>query len=374
MTRQPFSEHEFDVVRMHKCGAVGMMANMGIEVPELEPIYNRPVSEKENWKLFFEEKNPYWKPVNGCIGSDVNIFRPRINPDNAALLIVYDGEEPVVTYDGEHALLHSDWFDTDWLFVPATGGSMTAPGSPKFVDMNDWRDVVSIPNLDDLPWEGFGERNREYLDTTQYNQLGVSCLLFERMMALMDVENAVVALIDEDQREAMHDFLNEVADFVIDYINRVCDSCNIDGVVVCDDWGHQENSFFSLDTAMEVFVPYLKRIVDAVHARGMFCELHSCGKNEGLVPAFEAAGIDLWCPQDINDIDKMLEMYPDAHISYGDTLIDVAPDATEEEQVEAAEAWFDKYKDKRVVCAFLNGTPTIERTIYRLSREYYTED
>ena len=125
------------------------------------------------------------------------------------------------------------------------------------------------------------------------------------------------------------------------------------------------------DTAMEMFVPYLKRVTDAVHKLGMYFELHSCGKNETLVPAYIAAGVDLWCPQVINDVKMLAEKYKDAPITFGMQGIDVSADAAEEEQRQAAVSWFETYKDYRVVPAFMNSTPTIAATLYKLSREYY---
>ncbi len=114
-----------------------------------------------------------------------------------------------------------------------------------------------IPDLDALDWDRCENNNKDYLDTPQHNQLGILCGFWERLMSLMDVEGAAVALIDEDQSEGLHRFFDQYADFLIDYITRMKKICDIDGVLIHDDWGHQNGAFFSLDTAMEMFVPYL---------------------------------------------------------------------------------------------------------------------
>lgn len=115
------------------------------------------------------------------------------------------------------------------------------------------------------------------------------------------------------------------------------------------------------------------KVTDAVHERGMIFELHSCGKNETLVPAYIEAGVDLWCPQVINDVKMLGETYKEQPITFGMTAIEMAPDATEEEQAAAAEKWFDTYKEYRVIPAFVNATPAVWTTLYRLARAYYMD-
>lgn len=364
----PFHESELNIKKMHKCGGLEMMRAMGIsDFPEMEPIFQRPVPEKENLKLWFDRKQPCYLPTVGWVMCDVNVFRPRIHPDNVACHLIFDGE-PLYEYTTNQM---PGFFDLNWVYVPVAGGSTVAPGKPKIEDMSEWEKYISMPDLDALDWDRCENNNKDYLDTPQHNQLGILCGFWERLMSLMDVEGAAVALINEDQSEGLHRFFDQYADFLIDYITRMKKICDIDGVLIHDDWGHQNGAFFSLDTAMEMFVPYLKRVTDAVHKLGMYFELHSCGKNETLVPAYIAAGVDLWCPQVINDVKMLAEKYKDAPITFGMQGIDVSADAAEEEQRQAAVSWFETYKDYRVVPAFMNSTPTIAATLYKLSREYY---
>lgn len=121
---------------------------------------------------------------------------------------------------------------------------------------------------------------------------------------------------------------------------------------------------------MEKLVPYLKKVSDAVHARGMFLELHSCGKNESLVPAYIAAGVDFWCPQDINDMDMLVEKYKDAPIWFGMPDVPIAPGTSDDEIRAIAAQWFDKYKDYKVMIGFKQPNFVFQAEVYRLSREY----
>ena len=48
------------------------------------PVFNRPITPKENLNMLFEGKTPYWMPVIGMRGWDIQVFRPRMFPDNYA--------------------------------------------------------------------------------------------------------------------------------------------------------------------------------------------------------------------------------------------------------------------------------------------------
>jgi len=99
------------------------------------------------------------------------------------------------------------FFDLNWVYVPVAGGSTVAPGKPKIEDMSEWEKYISMPDLDALDWDRCENNNKDYLDTPQHNQLGILCGFWERLMSLMDVEGAAVALIDEDQSEGLIAFL-----------------------------------------------------------------------------------------------------------------------------------------------------------------------
>lgn len=372
MSRIPFQEKELEIVRMHRLGGAVALKDMGLTgIPNEEPIFNRPITEKENFKLLFSGKKPYWTPVGGWAFCDINVFRPRLHPDNVATHIIFDGEP---SYQYKDLTMRSSWFDLDWVFVPVAGGATVKPGEPKVPDMSEWETYISMPNLDDLDWEHVAQKNKEYLDTPQMNQLGILSGFWERLISLMDVEGAAVALIDEDQQEGVHRFFDQYADLLIDYIDRMKKRCDIDCVLIHDDWGHQNGGFFSLDTAMEMLVPYLKRVTDAVHERGMYFELHSCGKNEALVPAYIAAGVDLWCPQPINDIAMLAEKYKDQPIFFGQQQpIEIPEGATPQEIEKLAQDWFDQFKDCHVIAAFIGADPAFMQALYRISRIAYSK-
>ncbi|MBF7097771.1 uroporphyrinogen decarboxylase family protein [Alkalibacter mobilis] len=368
MSRPVFSPTEFEVTGMYPGVQTDMFEIYGLpSLPEY-PKLNRPISAKENWKLLFEGAKPYWIPSGGWMFCDINVFRPRINPDNVACHIVFDGED---MYPYQSNKMKSSWFDLEWEYVKDAGGATVHPGNPKVKDISKWEDYVSMPNLDELDWESCKNNNVNFLDVDKANQLGILSGLWERLMAVMDVENAAIAMIDEDEIDGVKRFFDQYTNVLIDYIRRMKDILPIDAVLIHDDWGHQQSTFFSLDTYREMLVPYYKRIIDAVHELGMWFELHSCGKNQTLVPAYIEMGVDLWCPQDMNDIDTLFETYNNDMIAFGIPEPAINPDASEEEIRAIAAEWVEKFKDYKVVQNFKATPPSFTAYIYEFSRKAY---
>ncbi len=337
------------------------------EVPP-EPLFDRPITPRENLHLAFSGQTPYWIPQTGWAFCDVRNFRPRQMADNYATHLVFDGGDAIV-YDTD---TKRGWFGLDWVFVPVAGGATVKPGNPLIEDMNDWESIVQWPDLDAIDWEEMGRMNQGFLTTTQSNQLGMLDGFWERLISLMDVAGAAMALIDEEQQEAVHAFFDKYADFQIDYIRHVKAVCNIDGVLIHDDWGTQNGPFFSLETAREMFLPYLKRIVDYCHAEGLYYEQHSCGNCTKLAPVYVEAGVDVWNPQPMNDFDALVELVRGTrlHIAFPDA---VAPGTGEEESKAAARAWFAKYGHENVTYAPMVPNPAFLNELYRLSREAFAE-
>ena len=52
-------------------------------VPET-PKFWRPITPRENYKMLFEGKTPYWIPECGWVAGDTIMFRPRQQADNLA--------------------------------------------------------------------------------------------------------------------------------------------------------------------------------------------------------------------------------------------------------------------------------------------------
>lgn len=363
----PYTPDELKIAA-EKPSSVACPLFPGAVPPEL--IYNRPITPRENLRLALTGQTPYWMPQTGFAYCDVRNFRPRQIPDNYATHLCFDGGSPI-SYDSD---VQRSWFDLDWVYVPVAGGATVKPGKPMIEDMNDWERKLSWPDLDAIDWNAIGEMNRTYLDTPQMVELAMLSGFWERLISLMDVAGAAMALIDEDQQDAVKSFFDRYADFLIDYIRRVKQVCPIDAVLIHDDWGTQNGPFFSLETAREMLVPYIKRVVDYIHSEGMFYEQHSCGNCTKLVPAYLEIGVDIWNPQAINDLEAITQMTKGSrlHIAIGDLPLD--PDATEAELRQAARDFFDHYRGRNVFYAPMNPNPIFMQELYAYSRQEFAKE
>lgn len=360
MNRPPFDPKELE--------QIGSYPAANPRQPE-QPKYNKIISPRENWKLIFSGQKPMYMPQSGWGNCDVHPFRPRIQRDNVVTHLVFDGEAPI---EYETNTMRS-WFDLDWVFVPTVGGATVMPGSPKVKDITKWEEYVTLPNLDELDWERSAEANKQYLDTDKMIQVGMLSGLWERLISLCDVDNAAVALIDDDEKPGVHRLFSYLCDLYDDIIGRYQKYYHIDCVLMHDDWGSQRAPFFSTQTAREMLQPYLTRIVQSCHKRGLSFEHHSCGMIEPLMPVMIDSGVDLWCGQPMNDYDKLAHMYKDTCIVIGVPGPVLPPDATLEETREAAKEFVEHFADCRIALGAGMYSPDFIKAVYEFSRKAYMQ-
>lgn len=359
MSKIPFNEKEMNVV---------------FEIPPLMEgypavrFYDRPISYKENWRRLYSRENPVWVPHD----LENVFFSPTVIPDSVARALVVS-DEP---FDPDTQGGGPDMYGTQWVYQPENMGSMVVPGDPRIEDMNDWKSIITRPDIDSWDWEGCAKVNADYLNGNNYVVMQLLSGWFERIISLMDFVEAAMALIDDDQKDAVHEFLDattedmcKIVDKVIEYLPQV------DGFCVHDDWGGQDKPFFSQETAMEMIVPHMRKFTDYVHSKGMFCELHSCGHTESRIEAYIAAGWDSWCPQEMNDTVALYENYGDQIFIMMDP--GVAPDATEEEQRAAAREFARRFCKPGKIA--LPGSPSFmlsqafEEELYKETRRIFLE-
>ncbi len=335
------------------------------------PVFHPPITVRENFEAMFKGKNPLWMPMT----SDSKSFDPRIDPDNIARAFVFDGEEPYdrSKYGGP------DMFGIEWVFVPVVGGSMENPDNPHpLEDANDWREVIKFPDVNGWDWEASAKGNAKWFETNKDYVQTITFLNgtgFERLVSFMGFENAVTALIDEDQQEAVIDLCTEVMEKVyFPYIDNVCKYYpSIDKISLHDDWGSQRAPFFSLATAREVFVPIYKRFTDYVKSKGKIAELHSCGKNDLVVPAYIESGFETWNGMYMNDKRALFEQFGDKFI-FGVDPPKVADDMNaSKEEIEAGAKEFCEFyiRDGKchVVGNMMRKNPLFVEAVYRISRQ-----
>ncbi len=354
--RIPFSSSEMEIIGSH------ITTTEPVHTEPI-PMRNSPITPKENYKRAVSRKgSALWFPMV----SDTLSVESRTNVDHVARAEIRDlgPVQPLEEKGGK------DLFGVEWIFVPVAGGSMVKPGVPMLEDVNDWPEIIKFPDVDKLDWEGCKinaplNASKRFLNATFQNGM------FERLISFMDFENAAVAVIDDEQKPAVHALFSKLCDMYESMIDKYLEILQLDGIVFHDDWGSQRAPFFSLDTCMEMIVPYLKRIADYCHSKGMLFNQHSCGKNELLVPAMIAAGVDVWQPQPMNDSEMLVREYGNK-MMFGVTPPEIPEDASNEELERAIKGFVAKYAgdfDKRpIVVSDMRLPQRVTDEIYRQSR------
>ena len=351
--RIPFSPEELKVIDEYD--------NFIPNAPKKKAL-NTPITPKENMELFIKGEKPLWMPSF----YEIKMFDPRVLPDNVARALVADGEGPC----RPDSVFQKDIFGVEWEFIPKANGSMVRPGAPFLEDINDWEKKIVFPDLSKLDWEGSVEKNKEYLNDRRAVYMAVFTGIFERLISFVDMTEALLALIDDEQKDAVHGLFDRLADFYDELFSYLAKYFHPTYLWFHDDWGSQKAPLFSLATVREMILPYLRRIVDSAHKYGMGFELHSCGKNEMLVPAMIEAGCDMWAGQPMNDKEKLYKEYG-KDIKLGIEAPSIAPDATDAEIREVSKRFFDIYPENTYIYMTHDYDPRLYPVMYEESRKRY---
>ncbi|NLW70997.1 MAG: methyltransferase [Eubacteriaceae bacterium] len=327
-------------------------------------ILKKPCTDKENWERAYQG-DPVWMP-----DSFQGMFCPAVIPDNIARHFVIGANAPKdPNYAGK------DMFGLDWVYVPSAGGSIVKPGNPYLADANEWYDKVVWPDINTWDWAGDAEANKAMLNNNNANFLWfLNGCWYERLISMMDFAEAAVALIDDDQKDAVKDFFQKCTDLYCDIVDKCCDyyGDGLAGFTVHDDWGAQKDCFFSPEVGEEMIVPYMKQLTDKIHSRGKYADLHSCGMLEKQVGNFVKAGWDSWTGMPMNDSQKIYAQYGDK------IMLGVIPDkvpegADDETKKKMAREFVDKFP-KAMLSYYAGITDTVyKEEVYRYSRQKFAK-
>lgn len=311
-----------------------------------------PITPKENLRRFIDG-HPAWMHQY----TDNKLFSPEIYRENVVRGFINED----VPYTGQFG--GPDMFGIEWEFVPKVGGSMVRPGNPKVPDITEWEKYIEWPELSKLDWEGSAARNPHFFETDKVLMMMVFTSFFERLISMVDMEDALVAMIDPDEQPAVHRLFDRLADYYDELFGYFEKYYHPDLVYFHDDWGSQRAPLFSLDTVEEMLVPYMRRVVESAHRHGMVFELHSCGKIESLVPAMIDFGCDMWCGQPMNDKVKIYREYG-KDIRIGIFPQEFPEDAPDEDLIREADRILELFPENAYIGRHLNKNPSFTQRIY----------
>ncbi|MDR1727862.1 MAG: methyltransferase [Acidobacteriota bacterium] len=328
-----------------------------------QPIRSHPASMRENIQAMFYEKDPYWFPTS----AEMAMFVPDVYNNNL-------GRGSLDLPDGA---LTRDAFGIDWQFVASAGGAIERPGqAPLLADANEWKDKIKFPDVDAWDWAGAVDATPPNMAQSLQTSL-INGFWFERLISFMSFMPAAMALIDEEQQDAIKELFEVTTDLGIKIVDKFVEYFpHMDGFNIHDDWGAQKNPFFSEQVARELFLPYMKELIGHIHAKGRYATLHSCGNIETRCNIFVEAGFDMWDPMPMNDTHKLYD-------DWGDKIVvAVVPDkfdpetTPEGEQRRRAREYCDRFseKGKPAILGFYGAfamTPAFLDELYEYSRKKY---
>lgn len=249
------------------------------------------MTPRENALIAYRHETPAWIP---CFYTDIGLFQANSH---------------IERYCGHGT--GTDGFGVSWTFVPDAAACMVTPGvKPLLEDIADWKEVVKFPDLEAVDWEkqadidihtnwgafvaGAGLIPCENGETVFAGDKLRVCMVingpFERLHALMGMENAMMALLEDP--DSCYEFFGAMADYKIAYYKKIAQYYPVDVINAHDDYGANDRMFMSPDTWRQLIKPHLKRIVDAVHEMGLIYQHHSCGYIEPIFGDLVEIGVD----------------------------------------------------------------------------------
>ena len=243
------------------------------------------MTPKENFYAMINGGQPEYAP---CFYLDFNVCR----------FITGNADQP---WNGG-----TDPFGINWVRTPE--GAIPKPGEFMFTEIADWEKYVKFPDIDTIGLDEAAALDRQSFKPEKPIALFSVCGLFERMAAFMGFENTLLALA-EDPEECKR-LLDAITDYKIAVIEKGIELLNPDIVVFFDDIATARSLFMSPDCWRDIFKPYIKKIVDAVHAKGVAYAQHTCGKCEAVIDDYVEIGVQWWnSAQPMNDLIGIMEKY-----------------------------------------------------------------
>lgn len=346
--KKPYSERELQVIGQKAALLPGRPSSN---------IFNTPISYRENsLSLFWDKKPCFVVTGNDFSGLTCGFYQKKLARAGRA--------------EGQMI----DAFGVKWVFAPTAGGSISEAGHPRFTDVNDWKNAIKIPDVND--WDWAADAAEHTADTNfAVEMTPVNGFWFERLISLMDFMNAAIALVDDEQSDALHELFEAMTQLGCDLVDKICEYWpSVDGFMLHDDWGSQRDPFFSDAIARELFLPNMKRLVGHIHDKGRYCGLHSCGHIEDRVDVFIDAGIDTWQMQGpVNDVYKLYQRVGDKI-----TLQVTIPEfdmSDEKAAIKAAHDYVDTYckpgKPTMLIARDALTNLVFAQEVYAYSRKHY---
>lgn len=210
----------------------------------------------------------------------------------------------IITGLDEHPPLNGagkDWFGCEWVMGEDGTPVPDCLATPILKDIKEWREKVVFPDIKSIDWAKSAKMDQVSAhDPDKFTYCTIFQGPFERLHTLMSFEDALCAFISNPKEVAA--FFDRIMEMKLDIIDALAKHYHPDVICFHDDWGTQNNMFFSPNVWEALLRPQIQKAVDRCHEYGIFFEMHSCGKMDQIIPSFADMGIDCFQCMGINDI------------------------------------------------------------------------
>ena len=178
-------------------------------------------------------------------------------------------------------------------------------------DLADWKEYVHAPETVYPPeeWE-LAIQTAEAIDRNeQFVTAFVAPGVFEQCHYLLEIQNCMMGFYEEP--EAMHELVDYITEFEIQYAEQICKYVKPDALFHHDDWGTQRSTFMSPETFEEYYLPAYKKIYGFYKEHGVELVVHHSDSYAAtLVPFMIEMGIDIWQGvMESNDLPSLIKEY-----------------------------------------------------------------
>ena len=178
-------------------------------------------------------------------------------------------------------------------------------------DITKWRDYVHAPRVhyDESEWTPFVEQAKAVDRKEQFVTSMVFPGIFEQTHYLQEITNCLMNFYDEP--EAMHELIDYITDWELEYAKELCDHYHPDALFHHDDWGTQKSTFISTDMFEEFILPAYKAVYGYYKERGVELIVHHSDSYAAtLVPYMIEMQMDIWQGvMECNDVPKLIKEY-----------------------------------------------------------------
>ena len=194
---------------------------------------------------------------------------------------------------------------------PGRDGSTVAAGFTLFEDMEEWKEHVHFPDYSNVPIANIINAMRRVSHYDPEQHLGQVTFLsgqFERLHHMIGFENALASFYEYP--DEVHEYMEAFCEYRLNQIDLVWDAVHPVIIGMQDDWGQNNNMFFSPDIWREFIRANEERYIEKIHGYGMKYMHHSCGYIRQIIPDLCEIGVDIIEPMMVeNGVAELMKDY-----------------------------------------------------------------